>query len=97
MKAWQKKERKDAKDFGGNLIKGSGNSWSKPGDSKNGKWLVESKQTDKDFYSLNFYKWMKISNEALFSFRLPLMSIKIKDIELVVMAKQDYLKLIKRS
>ncbi len=97
IKQWRKKEIKDAKDFGGKLTKGSGNYWSKPGDSKTKDFLIESKQTDKNSYSLNIFKWNKLSEESLFSFRLPLMSIKIKDTELVVLSKQDFIKLTKKS
>lgn len=93
MKPWKKKELRDSRDFKSRPISGSGNQWSKPGDSKNDTWLIESKQTEKDSYSLNYYKWIKISDESLFSYRLPLMSIKIKDLELVVLAKEDFLKL----
>jgi hypothetical protein len=96
MKEWKKKETADAREFGGKLTKGSGNRWYNPSDSKSNKFLIESKQTDKDSYSLNIYKWMKISDEALFSFRLPLLSIKIKNLELVVLSKEDFLKLTKK-
>ena len=97
MKSWKKKEKNDSRDFKSKPVKGSGNHWSHPGDSKNDQFLIESKQTDKDSYSLNIYKWEKIADEALFAFRLPLMSIKIKDTELVVLSKEDFLQLTKKS
>lgn len=93
MKPWKNKELKDSRDFKSRPVRGSGNRWNTPGDSKNNKWLIESKLTEKDSYSLNYYKWMKISDEALFSYRLPLMSIKIKDLDLVILDKKDFLKL----
>lgn len=97
MKPWKKKEKSDSKDFKSKPTKGSGNKWYHPGDSKNKYFLIESKQTNKDSYSLNIYKWGKIADEALFSFRIPIMSIKIKDTELVVLSKEDFITLTKRS
>ena len=95
MKKWKKKEQKDSEDFEGKLIRGSGNQWSRPGDSKSDRFLIESKQTEKKSYSISLKTWQKISDEALFNFRLPLLSLQIKDIELVVLSKQDFLKLLK--
>lgn len=96
MKAWKKKELKDSQDFKGKKTRGSGNYWARPGDIKSKDFLIESKQTEKKSYSISIDKWQKISDEALFSFRLPLLSIIIKDTELVVLAKEDFLKLIKK-
>lgn len=95
MKNWQLKETKDAKSFGGRRQKGSGNQWKNPGDVKDGDFLTEVKQTDKQSYSLNYWTWRKIEDEALFSFRLPRMSIQIRDRELIVLSKEDFEKLFK--
>jgi hypothetical protein len=89
-KKWELKEISDSKSFGSKRVPGSGNHWSKPGDLKGDTFLVECKQTDKRSYSLNIDRWNKISNEALFSYRLPMMSLKIQDTELVVLAKEDW-------
>ena len=97
MKPWKKKERNDSHDFKSKPVRGSGNKWYRPGDSKTEQFLIESKQTEKNSYSLNIFKWEKISNEALFSFRIPLMSIKIKNTDLVVLSKEDFLKLTKKE
>lgn len=95
MKAWQKKEKNDKKSFGGRKSRGSGNYWSEPGDIKTDNFLIESKYTKDKSYSLNIDKWQKISDEALFSYRLPLLSIQIQNKELVVISKEDFLNLIK--
>lgn len=95
MKRWELKEKSDAKDFGARRQKGSGNQWKNPGDMKDEDFLTESKQTDKQSYSLNYWTWKKIADEALFSFRIPKMSIQIRDQHLVVMDKDDFLKLFK--
>ena len=93
MKAWKKKENQDSLDFLAKKVKGSGNKWYRPGDSKSNAFLIESKQTSKKSYSISLEKWEKIAGEAIFSYRLPLLSIKIKNLELVVLAKEDFLKL----
>ena len=97
MKNWKKKELKDSRDFKSSPVRGSGNRWNSPGDSKNNTWLIESKQTDKESYSLSKEKLQKIYDEAIFSFRLPMMSIKIQDVEVVVLFKDDFLNLIKKK
>jgi len=79
------------------MVKGSGNSWANPGDVKTIDFLIEVKQTDKKSYSVSLEKWQKISDEALFSYRIPLMSILIKDVELIIMEKGDFLKLLKQT
>lgn len=92
-KPWQKKEIKDAKDFLGIRNSGSGNKWFRPGDSKSAKFLIESKSTEKKSYSISLEKWGKIAGEAIFMYRLPILSLKIQDLELVVLDKNDFLRL----
>jgi hypothetical protein len=93
---WKKHEENIAKQLGGNLVKGSGNYWAKPGDilvsDKN--LLVEAKFTDKKSYSLTTETLDKIYEEALFSQKIPIMAIKIQDIEIFVIFKDDFKKLI---
>ena len=92
-KRWEMKEISDTKAFGGRRVKGSGNRWYAPGDTKSAVWLTDSKQTDKGSYSVSLKTWQKLSDEALFSYRLPMLSLQIKDLELVVIEKSDFLKL----
>lgn len=93
IKKWEKKEIKDTKTFGGKRVRGSGNRWHSPGDVKSDKWLIDSKQTSKKSYSVSLETWHKLSDEALFSYRLPLLSLQIQDLELVVIQKEDWIKL----
>lgn len=97
MKKWELKEKSDAKTFGGRRVKGSGNQWSAPGDVKTDTFLIDSKQTEKNSYSISLKTWDKLCSEALFSYRIPLLSIQIKDKELIVMEKEDFLKLISQD
>jgi hypothetical protein len=93
MKKWEKKEKKDGKDFGGKRQKGSGNYWASPGDVKTSDFLIDSKQTDKKSFSVSYNMWDKIYEEALLTYRIPLLSILLQDVELVVLSKEDFLKL----
>lgn len=94
MKKWEQKEASDSKSFQGRRVRGSGNKWNNPGDVKTDTFLIDSKQTEKKSYSISLETWDKLYSEALFSFRLPLLSIKIQDKELVVMDKEDFMKLV---
>lgn len=95
MAKWKDKEKKDSKDFGGQVQKGSGNFWAKPGDVKTNRFLIDSKQTEKKSYSISLKTWDKLYEEALFSFRIPILSLLIQKQELVVLSKEDFLKFIK--
>lgn len=87
---WELKEKSDAKEFTGKRVKGSGNRWYSPGDVKTNEFLIDSKQTDKKSYSLNIDTLDKLYEEALFSYRIPLLSIKIQDKEIIVLFKEDF-------
>lgn len=92
-KKWQLKEKDDAKLVGGKRVKGSGNRWYNPGDVRSPKYLIEAKQTEKGSYSLSKKKMDKLYEEALFTFKIPLFSIRIQDMDLMVMFKEDWEKL----
>lgn len=92
---WQKKEFKDVADFQGKETKASGRTWSDKGDVKNTNWLIDTKYTTKKSYSLSLKTWDKLYEQALMSFRKPLLSIHIQDeTEVVVINKEDFLELI---
>lgn len=97
MEAWQKKEKKDAKDFGGDRVKASGSLWHAPGDVKTEEFLIDSKHTTKKSFSVSKKIWDKLYGEALFSFKTPLLSLQIQDIELVVLDKQDFLDILSKK
>ena len=93
MKGWKLKEKLDAKLIGGRRVRGSGNRWYNPGDSRSEHYLCESKFTEGKSYSLNYNKLQKIYNEALLTYKIPLFMVQIKDIEVVIMMKNDWQKL----
>jgi len=94
MKAWAKKEEKDSRDFGGERQRASGSVWFSPGDVKTDKFLIDSKLTSKTSYSLNQKTLDKLYEEALFSDRIPMLSIDLNGTEVVVMFKEDILKIL---
>ena len=90
---WKKFEKKTAKLFGGKRTKGSGNQWYSPGDIKSEKFLFENKQTENSSFGVSLKLWNKISDEALFSYRIPVLTLQIKDTKLVVLSEEDFKKL----
>ena len=94
VKRWELKEKNDREILGGKRTPGSGNKWSAPGDIKSEDFLVECKDTEKKSYSISKARWTKIANEALFSYRLPMMSIRIQELDLVVVAREDWLRIL---
>lgn len=94
MKKWQLKEIKDEKTFQGKRTTGSGNRWHSPGDIKSDVFLIDCKQTDKNSYSVSRDTWNKIYEEALFSYRIPMLSLDISGTELVVLSKEDFEKIL---
>jgi len=94
MKKWVKKEKSDEKAFDGRRQKGSGNQWYAPGDVKTDRFLIDSKDTSKKSYSITIKTWDKLYEEALFAKRLPVLSLKIQNVELVVLDKEDFLKIL---
>ncbi len=97
-KRWQKKEQDDAKEFGGRVTPRSGGFFSFPGDVKTDDFLIDSKTTEKNRFSVTKRMWEKIDIEALKSRRMPLLSVKFGDsnIEIVILSKGDFLRILKQ-
>ena len=92
-KNWQKKEIKDAKSFGGKRILRSGGLWFAPGDVKTDQFLFDQKTSKHNRFSVTQEMWHKIYKEALVSQRIPALSVEFgdKNIELIIMSKDDFL------
>lgn len=95
-KIWQKKEKDDAKSFGGSVQIASGALWSNKLDIKTDNYLIEAKTTEKLSYSVKRQLWEKINKSALLEGRTPLLSIRFssknkKDLDLVVLSKDDFI------
>jgi hypothetical protein len=90
MKAWQKQERRLAASSGGTTTAGSGAFWTRKGDVRSAKFLIEGKQTDKASISVTKKIWGKIRREALLDGRLPVLALQIQDTRLVVIDEEDF-------
>ncbi len=98
LKKWKKKELKDAKDFGGKLQPHSGSGWSLPSDVLNNRFSIDSKYTTKRSFSLSLETWDKLCEEAAWNKeRIPLLSLSLHGTELVVLSKEDFLKITKED
>lgn len=98
MKQWEKKEKRDAKDYGGHRTKASGSQWNDPGDVKHPRYLFDSKHTEKASFTVTKAIWDKLSEEAAFAQqRIPVLSVQMKGIELVVMSREEFLLLIQEK
>jgi len=99
MKPWQRKEIKDAEQFGGRRTPKSGGFWSFAGDVVTKDYLIDSKTTDKEGFRITSSMWTKLFNEALKSRKLPILSILLtrNEIELVVLDKNDFISLLENE
>ena len=99
MKAWQKKETKDAEQFGGRRTPKSGGFWSFAGDVVTKDFLIDSKTTDKKSFSITANMWTKLFNEAIKARKLPILSILLinNETELVVLDKNDFISLLEKK
>jgi hypothetical protein len=96
---WQKKESKDADEFGGRVTPRSGGMWSFPGDVKTEHFLIDAKTTNHKSFSITASMWRKLYAQALKSQRLPCLSIELvdEDIEVVVLDKNDFISFFKEN
>ena len=91
MKDWQRKEKKDAKDFDANLVVRSGGFWSDKGDLRDDYFNYDSKNTKHASYSIKSKVWQKIYTDALKHNRMPVLSLSLgTGEELVIMSKADF-------
>lgn len=93
-KRWELKENSDAGIINGKRNRGSGNRWYAPGDVKSDRFLFESKDTERKSFTLTKNLLNKIYDEALFAYRIPVFSIRIQDVDVVLMFREDWQKLV---
>ena len=95
MKSWQKKEKRNSTDFGARRTPRSGGLWFCKGDSRNGKFLVESKATIHKGFTVTERLWAKLEREGLMSGRTPILSVGLGNgTELVILDKNDFIGLV---
>lgn len=94
---WQKKEDKDSSILGAKKTVRSGGIWFMPGDSKSDQFLIDSKDSKHDRFSIPRKMWKKIAKEALMNQRIPILSIGFGEqerVELVVLDRNDFITLL---
>lgn len=84
MKNWEKTETFVAKKIKGNRVAGSGNGRFK-GDVSNSKYLIEVKETSKDYINLKIIWINKIYSEALFKRKVPVLVVEFGNKEILVL------------
>lgn len=88
-KASQKQERQLAKDYGGHVSAASGAFWSRKGDVRTDRWLIEAKYTDQKGYRLTAAVLDKIEREAILDGRKPRLDVSFSGKEWVVISRDD--------
>lgn len=94
MMPWQKKEKKDAIDFGAKLAPRSGALWGNKGDMKTLEFSFDSKDTKHDSFKITQKLWNKITDDAYKHkpVRTPVLSIQLgSGTELIVLTKADFM------
>lgn len=85
-----KQEKKDAKKMGARLRPASGSFPTAKGDMTKGNYLIESKVTSKDRYTLKENTLKKIIQEALKEGKLPLIYLKINKTACYLVPEEDW-------
>lgn len=89
--AWRRQEERTARDFGGRVQPGSGNSWSRKGDVRTPFLLIENKFTGSKSLTLKSLALEKICDEALAEGRVPALVIELGGREYVLFTRDDVL------
>lgn len=91
MKASQSHEKRLAKVIGGTRVAGSGSFWSRKGDVRSDKYLIEHKYTSKASYGLKAEDLQKLEKEAIMVGREPLFCISLGGKNYVIQTEDDWL------
>ena len=93
QKASQAHEKRLEKVIGGNRVAASGAFWSRKGDVRSEKYLVEHKYTAAKSFSLKATELVKIEREALMVGRIPIFGISLGGNDYVVLLEQDFVEM----
>jgi len=97
-KNWQKKEKRDSADFEARQMPRSGGLWFAKGDSRNKRFLIETKTTIHKGFTVTGKLWRKLEREGLLSRRIPVLSVELGNgSELVVLDKNDFISLMEEN
>lgn len=93
QKQSQKHEKRLAKVLDGQVNAASGAFWSRKGDVRASKWLLEHKWTGKKSKTITSAELQKITNEAIMDGRVPVFGIHLDGEDYVIMLETDFLEL----
>lgn len=89
----RRQERRGAARMGGSTTPGSGAFWSRKGDARTKKELIEYKRTDKKSFTIKTDVLEKIYHEAITEGRLPLLGFQLNSRNYIIMTEDDYLEM----
>lgn len=97
-KNWQNKEHKDAESFNARRTPRSGGLWFSKGDSKSDIFLIETKTTIHEGYTITSRIWEKIYREALLESKIATLSVEFgkKQHEVVILSKSDFIEILNK-
>jgi len=93
QKQSQKHEKRLAKVVGGQTTAASGAFWSRKGDVRSDKMLIEHKWTGKLTKTISSKELKKITNEAIMDGRFPVFGIHLDGEDYVIVLETDFLEL----
>jgi hypothetical protein len=91
LKESQKHEKRLAKTLGGTTVAASGAFWSRKGDVRSEKYLVEHKFTAAKSYSLKAEDLVKLEKQAIMASRIPLFAVALGGKNYFILLEDDYL------
>lgn len=87
---WEKQESRLANLLGGERNAGSGNGWSRKGDVRSPKFLVEAKITSKKSFSIKVDVLRQLEHNAAIENRTPVLAIEMGGHRYVLVREDDF-------
>lgn len=94
QKQSKKHEKRLAKQFDGQTTAASGAFWSRKGDVRSQKFLIEHKWTGKKSKTIQAAELKKIINEAIMDGRTPVFGIHLDGENYVILLETDFMELV---
>ena len=93
QKQSQKHEKRIAKAVNGSTTAASGAFWTRKGDIRSARWLIEHKYTGKKSKTIQSAELKKITNEAILDGRTPIFGIHLDGEDYILMLETDFLEI----
>lgn len=97
LKQSQAHERRLAKKVGGKVNAGSGAFWTRKGDVRSDKLLIEHKYTGNKSFTLNASVLDKIEKEAIMDGRMPVLGISLGNRNWCMITEDDLFELMEKA